>query len=413
MGIIPEVSSIDTSGAPGLTPGRSPRTFSAPSPGSTSSPLLSQDALNPQYPYASQSSPPFLYASPSPTASVVSSNLSASPVQSYGHHSRSTSSPLPSQDASHLQHPHAYHSSPTTPPPPPFLSASSSPTATAASSNLSAGPAQGYGHHSRSISSPLPSQDASHLQYPYAYHSPPPPPPPFPQTPSASTSSPLPSQYALNPQYLPAHLPTSRYIPESGHPYPTSPTPQVWVTHVPTTHSGPPSPQAHRSSTIPNPELHNTHVSPQAEPHPSCFASQPLSLSHSQSHPGMSGVTQIPVDYQRIPYDSYHEEVYQDDHDNSATHSGNAIPRGRPDPPFAGPQVTQVTSNDTSNGFLGRILRKLNRSRSRTPTPAPQVTAPQQATFCRFPGCHNETGATDRLKGFCSDGHRDMSLGTL
>ncbi|KAH9005401.1 hypothetical protein EDB86DRAFT_2877872, partial [Lactarius hatsudake] len=321
---------------------------------------------------ASSYMPPFTPLPPGSTAfpmpCVESSYLYAGPAQGYGHHPR-TPSPraLPSQDASHLQHPHAYHG----PPPPSFPQAPSFPTAiptpSVANSTLSAaGPAQGYGPHPRT---------------------------PSPRTPSSH----LPSQDAFPP---PAYLPASRYIPESGHPHPTSPTPQVWTTYAPTTHSGPPSP-THRSVTIPNPQLHHTHVPPQAGLHPT-YAPQPLSMSHSQSHLWTSGTPQIPIDHQRNQYDSYHGE-YRDSHDNSAMLSGGVTPKGPPDRPFAGPQVTP---NGPSPGLWERMWSAVNRSRNQTP--APPATVP---TRCRFPGCDSDipSDVAARLDGFCSNSHRDRS----
>ncbi|KAH9046322.1 hypothetical protein EDB83DRAFT_2404557 [Lactarius deliciosus] len=313
--------------------------------------------IDPHFMMASSYMPPFTPLPPGSTAfpmpCVESSYLYAGPAQGYGHHPR-TPSPraLQSQDASHLQHPHAYHG----PPPPSFPQAPSFPTAiptpSVANSTLSAaGPAQGYGH---------------------------------PRTPSPRTpSSHLPSQDAFPP---PAYLPASRYIPESGHPHPTSQTSQVWTTHAPTTHSGPPSP-THRNVTIHNPQLHDTRVPPQAGLHPT-YAPQPLK------------------------YDSYHGE-YQDNHDNSAMHSGGATPKGPPDRPVAGIQDTQ---NGPSLGFWEWIRRPLSAvNRSRNQTPAPPATASQQATRCRFPGCHNDipSDVAARLDGFCCNSHRDRSSGTL
>ncbi|KAI9452874.1 hypothetical protein BJY52DRAFT_891414 [Lactarius psammicola] len=212
-------------------------------------------------------------------------------------------------------------------------------------------------------------------------------PPPLPPTCES-----LPSQ----PPY--AHPPASQPIPVSICPFPAILMPQVQVTHAPTTYLDPPQPR--RSVTMPIPGLRNdTQLSP--GPYPS-HTLQTSILSHSQSHPGMSGSTQtlIPADCQRnLEDDSDHEED-EDGYDISAMHDGGTRPKGPLD-------------SDYSVTGIHKIKKLLNRRKKppiRTQT-LPMVTPVSGHTFlCRWCQAPTTDAIAARYGGFCSDGHMLIAI---
>jgi len=195
----------------------------------------------------------------------------------------------------------------------------------------------------------------------------------------------------------------------------------------------PPPSRVQRSVTMPIPGLpHLAQVAP--GPYQSYHLQAPI-MSHSQSDSGVLGATQIPIDHQRYLNGVEEESDYEEDRDDSATHSGGALAKGPPgeDRPLAGRQRERKSgnrrkqpsgraqtlatlsppargTNDPPNGFRARLRNLVSHGlgsqpQNQTATP---VRPPQQATFrCRLPECQvSITGeVAARLSGFCCDNH--------
>ncbi|KAH9054544.1 hypothetical protein EDB87DRAFT_103773 [Lactarius vividus] len=115
-------------------------------------------------------------------------------------------------------------------------------------------------------------------------------PPQNPSSPWVTPTNPSSPYETPPPRHLSVYPSASQPIPV----FPAFPNPQGQVAHVPTTHFGPPPPR--RSITMPIPGLrNNTQAAPGFFPD---YSLQAPIMTHTQSHSGVSGTTQIPVDRQ-------------------------------------------------------------------------------------------------------------------
>lgn len=251
--------------------------------------------------------------------------------------------------------------------------------------------------------------------------------------------SPLrPPSEQLPPQYSSAYPPTSQHTLVSDRHHPAAfPTPQVHSTHAPntyltqppvpprapTTHSGPPPSRVQRSVTMSSPGLYGDSQVSRGH-YPNSDLQAPV-MSLSQSHPGMPGATLIPSGRRRNQDDSDDERDWND-HDTSAMHRNDTIPKGRPDRPLVGilnPRNRPAagahgSANSSASGTFARLLNRVHHgghssSSNQTQTQAAQVIPPQPITYrCRWHQCQTtiagDTAA--RYSGFCCSSHLDLGI---
>ncbi|KAH9005413.1 hypothetical protein EDB86DRAFT_1441236 [Lactarius hatsudake] len=192
------------------------------------------------------------------------------------------------------------------------------------------------------------------------------------------------------PRHLSVYPPASQPIPV----FPAFPTPQGQGAHAPITHFGPPPPR--RSITMPNASLLND---TQVGFYPGYALQAPI-MTHTQSHPGVSGATQIPADPQRNQDDPYYKEG-EDNHGISAMRDDGALAKAPLD--SKRPLNGGITNNGgvKNNGGIKNIFRRKRRP-ERTQTLATPVSGP--TLRCRLPECQTPiTGdIAESFSGFCS-----------